>query len=121
DYLWLPFVTSRYVSITGDSGVLDEMVAFIDGRKLNAHEESYYDLPVELEQKETLYEHCKRSVLHGLRFGERGLPLMGSGDWNDGMNIVGIEGKGESVWLAWFVYDVLKRFSKIATIRGDHS
>lgn len=119
DYLWLPFAASRYVSITGDTGVLDEMVTFIEGRQLNLHEESYYDLPVSLQQSASLYDHCKRSVIHGLRFGSHGLPLMGSGDWNDGMNIVGIEGKGESVWLAWFVYDVLSRFSKIATLRND--
>lgn len=119
DYLWLPFATARYVTITADTGVLNESVSFIEGRKLNLHEESYYDMPITLDQQESLYEHCKRAVTHGLRLGEHGLPLMGAGDWNDGMNMVGIEGKGESVWLAWFLYDVLQRFSKIALLRND--
>jgi cellobiose phosphorylase len=82
-------------------------------------EDSYYDLPVRSEQAASLYEHCKRAVVSGLRFGEHGLPLMGTGDWNDGMNLVGFGGKGESVWLAFLLYDVLVRFAGIATLRGD--
>jgi cyclic beta-1,2-glucan synthetase len=119
DYLWLPFATARYVNLTGDIGILDESTTFIGGRQLNTNEESYYDLPIVLDEQASLYEHCKRAVIHGLRYGEHGLPLMGAGDWNDGMNMVGIEGKGESVWLAWFLYDVLIRFSKIAEARKD--
>jgi cellobiose phosphorylase len=114
DFVWLPFVTSRYVTCTGDAKILDEIVPFIEGRLLNANEESYYDLPIVSEMKTTLYDHCKRAIQHGLRFGPHGLPLIGSGDWNDGMNMVGIHGQGESVWLAFFLYDVLMRFVPIA-------
>ncbi len=119
DLLWLPLATCRYVKSTGDTGVLDELIYFINGRPLNPKEESYYDLPVRSEKSASLYDHCVRAILRGLRFGEHGLPLIGSGDWNDGMNMVGHEGKGESVWLAFFMCDVLTRFSEIAQIHGD--
>jgi cellobiose phosphorylase len=82
-------------------------------------EDSYYDLPLRTEETASLYEHCVRAILRGLRLGEHGLPLIGSGDWNDGMNMVGHEGKGESVWLAFFMCEVLIRFSEIARLRGD--
>jgi cyclic beta-1,2-glucan synthetase len=119
DFVWLPYVTSRYVSVTGDTALLDETTSFIQGRILNVLEESYYDLPTISDKQATVYDHCKLAILHALRFGEHGLPLKGSGDWNDGMNRIGIEGKGESVWLAFFLYDTLVRFTKIATLRGD--
>lgn len=121
DYLWLPYVTSRYVAYSSDVTILDEVVPFLEGRLLNTNEESYYDLPIVSEMKATLYDHCKKAIQHGLRFGEHGLPLMGSGDWNDGMNMVGIHGQGESVWLGFFLYDVLMRFVPIATSRDDHA
>lgn len=119
DYIWLPYVTSKYVTCTDDIKILDEIVPFIEGRQLNAHEESYYDLPLISEMRTSLYDHCKRSIQHALRFGKNGLPLMGSGDWNDGMNMVGIHGEGESVWLGFFLYDVLMRFIPIATLTKD--
>jgi len=120
DYLWLPFVASRYVFATGDLAILSERVPFLEGRSLNVDEESYYDSPVTSDKSATVYEHCKQSILHGLTFGEHGLPLIGSGDWNDGMNMVGIHGRGESVWLAFFLFDVLNRFAKVAESQGDH-
>jgi cyclic beta-1,2-glucan synthetase len=121
DYLWLPYVTCRYVSVVGDTSVLDEKVPFLEGRLLKQEEESYYDSPKRSEESGTLYEHCVRAIEHGLRFGAHGLPLMGSCDWNDGMNLVGKDGKGESVWLAFFLYDVLTRFAELARSRNDGS
>jgi cellobiose phosphorylase len=120
DYLWLPHVTCRYIKSVADTGVLDEMIPFLEARLVKPDEEAYYDLPNQAEEAGTLYEHCVRSIENGLKFGEHGLPLMGCGDWNDGMNLVGEQGRGESVWLAFFLYDILTRFAPVATARGDH-
>jgi cyclic beta-1,2-glucan synthetase len=118
DYLWLPYAACRYVAATGDTGVLDEPVTFLTARLLRPDEESNYDLPG-TDGTATLYDHCVRAVDHGLRFGVHGLPLMGCGDWNDGMNLVGEHGRGESVWLAFFLFDVLTEFTGLARRRGD--
>ncbi len=119
DFLWLPYVTSRYISTTGDATILDESANFLEGRLLNSNEESYYDLPIKSDQSATLYEHCVKAIEFGFRFGVHGLPLIGSGDWNDGMDKVGQHGKGESVWLAFFLYDILIRFAEVATLKSD--
>ncbi|WP_417473195.1 GH36-type glycosyl hydrolase domain-containing protein [Luteimonas mephitis] len=120
DYLWLPLATCRYVEATGDRNVLNERLTYVEGRQVDPDEESYYDLPSRSGLRETLYQHCVRALQRALdHFGERGLPLIGTGDWNDGMNRVGEGGRGESVWLGFFLYDVLNRFHALARDRGD--
>jgi cellobiose phosphorylase len=119
DYLWLPLAAHRYVTATGDTAVLDVVAPYLEGRELKPEEESYYDLPGQSREQASLYDHCVRAIRHGLRFGEHGLPLIGSCDWNDGMDRVGIDGRGESVWLGFFLVEVLQRFAELAERRAD--
>lgn len=120
DYLWLPQGACRYLEVTGDATVLDEMVGFIEGRAVTLEEESYYDMPTPSALRGTMYAHCVLALERGCRLlGERGIPLMGSGDWNDGMNRVGDQQRGESVWLGFFLHDTLRRFIALANARGD--
>jgi len=120
DMLWLPYVVARYITVTGDTGVLSTTVGYLESRMLYPEEDSFYDLPANSNTSGTLFEHCARAIRHGLRFGQHGLPLIGTGDWNDGMDKVGNKGAGESVWLAFFLYDILRRFTETANAYGDH-
>ena len=119
DYLWLPFVTAAYIERTQDLSLLQITAPFLETELLKAHEDERYCLPRISEATGSIYDHCIRALLNGLKFGERGLPLMGSGDWNDGMNRVGVEGKGESVWLGWFLYTTLQKFIPICEMQKD--
>ncbi len=111
DLLWLPFVTAQYIRVTGDAGILAETVPFLDGKPLEPNEHEVFNTPTISPQTATLLEHCRRTIEKGHTSGPHGLPLMGAGDWNDGLNRVGAEGKGESVWLAWFLVHVLNDFA----------
>lgn len=119
DMLWLPYVTSEYIRITGDYEILKEEISFLEGESLLEFEAERYGQSSIANVKSSLYDHCLRAINIALKFGIHGLPLMGTGDWNDGMNAVGKKGLGESVWLGWFLSAILKKFSDICDRAGD--
>ena len=121
DFLWLPYTVSVYVEATGDEGILHESIPFLAAPMLTADQHEVYGIPNISDQTGTLFEHCERAIAYGWRLGTHGLPLMGTGDWNDGMNTVGVEGRGESVWVAWFQCVVLEQFARLAEHYGDAS
>jgi len=120
DLLWLPYAVIQFLEVTGDEKLLDEMVPFLEGALLLEEQQESYFQPRVSEMRATVFEHCARALDRSLAVGPHGLPLMGSGDWNDGMNRVGQQGRGESVWLGWFLHTVLWEFARLADRRGEH-
>lgn len=121
DRLFLPYVVAEYMEVTGDYDILNEEIAFLVDEPLRDDEHDRYSVPEISSAKATLYQHCLQAIDISLQFGDKGLPLMGGGDWNDGMDKVGIEGKGQSVWLGWFLYAVLNRFIPICYRVNDNA
>jgi cyclic beta-1,2-glucan synthetase len=119
DRAWLAYATAHYIDGSGDTAVLDEMVPFLEGRTLTASEHDSFFLPTVSDEVATVFEHCARALDQSLALGGHGLPLIGTGDWNDGMNRVGEGGKGESVWLGWLLYTTLNAFALLADARDD--
>lgn len=119
DLLFLPFVTADYIEGSGDWSILDQDVNYIEDDPLGPNEHDRYRIPKVSNEKANIYQHCIKSIERSMQFGSNGLPLIGGGDWNDGMDKVGIEGKGESVWLGWFLYTTLNRFIPICRERED--
>ncbi|MBK8048187.1 MAG: hypothetical protein IPK16_14335 [Anaerolineales bacterium] len=121
DLLWLPYVTAHYVAVTGDAAILQERIPFLTGEPLRPEEEEHYGHYIATANSDTLYEHCKRALTRGMTSGPHQLPLIGTGDWNDGMNRVGVHGQGESIWLGWFLHAALTNFSALCDGCGEVS
>jgi cyclic beta-1,2-glucan synthetase len=118
DSLWLPYVVAQYIRTTGDVDILHTEVPFLDGPMLEGDQHEVFFTPEAAFEHATLFKHCQRAVTRSMTFGPHGLPLIGTGDWNDGMNLVGAGGKGESVWLAWFMVDVLQGMAELSELQG---
>jgi cyclic beta-1,2-glucan synthetase len=116
---WLAHSVARYVLVTGDRALLDEVVPFLEGQLLRPGEHDAFFQPVTSDEFGTVFEHCARALDASLQLGAHGLPLMGTGDWNDGLNRVGAQGTGESVWLGWFLHATLLQFAPLASARGE--
>ena len=121
DLLWLVYLTCEYIEFTGDYSILDEQTPYLTGKLLDENEDERYDRYVQSEKIESIFEHCKKAIEKSLNFGENGLPKIGTGDWNDGFSTVGNKGKGESIWLGFFLYNVLDRFIPICKIKGENN
>ena len=119
DLLWLPYLTLEYIDFTGDETLLDIETPYLKGEILKQNVDEKYDKYISSEEKGTIYEHCIKAIEKSLNFGENGLPKIGSGDWNDGFSTVGNKGKGESIWLGFFLYNILDRFTKICENKGN--
>lgn len=119
DLLWLPYVTAEYINNTGDYKILEEKAPYLEDEPLREGEDERYTIVNNSSKEGSIYEHCLKAINKALKFGEHNIPLMGSGDWNDGMSTVGNKGKGESVWLGWFLYSILDKFSIIAKEKED--
>ncbi|WP_032122287.1 GH36-type glycosyl hydrolase domain-containing protein [Clostridium amazonitimonense] len=119
DLLWLPFVTADYINHTGDISILDERIPYLKDEPLKDGEDERYNVVTSCDKDGTIYEHCLKAIDRGLNFGPHNIPLMGSGDWNDGFSTVGNKGTGESVWLGWFLYNILDNFIEICAIKKD--
>jgi cyclic beta-1,2-glucan synthetase len=118
DLVWLPFVVDHYLQVTGDESVLDERTSYLTMRLLEPHEDELYMMPDTSEMQASVFDHCIHILNRATTVGSHGLPLIGSGDWNDGMNRVGVDGRGECVWLAWFLVTTLRRFADRAEAKG---
>jgi cellobiose phosphorylase len=119
DLLWLPYVTADYIGITGDYSILEVETRFLEDEPLGENEDERYNKPRISEESGSIYRHCIAAIDRSLRYGPHGIPLIGSGDWNDGLSRVGIRGAGESIWLGWFLYVILMKFAPICKDMGD--
>ena len=119
DRVWLAYTAAHYLAVSGDRALLDELVPFLEGQALHPGEHDSYFQPVTSDETASFFEHCARALDQSLQLGAHGLPLIGTGDWNDGLNRVGELGRGESIWLGWFLYATLHRFAPLASARGE--
>ena len=121
DLLWLPYVTAEYINSTGDYSILDEEAPYLEDEPLREGEDERYTIVNQSSKSGSIYEHCLKAIDIALKFGRHNIPLMGSGDWNDGMSTVGNKGEGESIWVGWFLYKILDNFKEICKFKNDNS